>query len=205
MLAALASGATQVVTYGAGNFTTPLPHAGEGHDAKGGRDIPYALLVAICMSGGIFVSGRVIDRFVKTSRQAYAVVPALSLAAAAPFFLGFIWAPAWPVALLFLIGPTFLNYFYLSSSVALVQDEVRPDQRVLSGALLLLVMNLIGLGLGPTFVGAMSDHFHAANPRHSLQLAFLCLLPFYGVAILLFLILAQVLRRRAVIFKGDVQ
>ena len=50
--------------------------------------------------------------------------------------------------------PTFLNYFYLSPSVALVQEEVRPNERVLAGALLLLVMNLIGLGLGPTFLGA---------------------------------------------------
>ena len=45
--------------------------------------------------------------------------------------------------------PVFLNYFYLSSSVALVQEEVRPDQRVMSGALLLLVMNFIGLGSDP--------------------------------------------------------
>ena len=55
----------------------------------------------------------------------------------------------------------FLNYFYLSSAVTLVQEEVRPHERVLSGALLLLVMNLIGLGLGPTFLGAVSDYFRA--------------------------------------------
>ena len=84
---------------------------------------------------------------------------------AIPLYLGFVWAPSWPLALLFLSGPTFLNYFYLSSSVALVQEEVRPDQRVMSGALLLLVMNFIGLGLGPTYVGAASDFFRAAHPR----------------------------------------
>ena len=46
-----------------------------------------------------------------------------------------------------------------------MQEEVRPNQRVLSGALLLLVMNLIGLGLGPTWVGAASDWFRAEHPR----------------------------------------
>ena len=96
--------------------------------------------------------------------------------------------------MLFRSGPTFLNYFYLSSSVALVQEEVRPDQRVTSGALLLLVMNLIGLGLGPTFVGMVSDFFRATHPTNSLQMAFYALLPFYGVAILLFLWLARILR-----------
>jgi MFS family permease len=90
-----------------------------------------------------------------------------------------------------------LNYFYLSASIALVQEEVRPDQRVMAGALLLLVMNFIGLGLGPTYVGAASDYFHAAHPHNSLQLALYTLTPFYLVAILIFLWLARVLRRQS--------
>ena len=138
MLAAFGSGATQVVTYGAGNFTTLFLMREKGM-TLGEVAIYYALLVAICMSAGIFISGRVIDRFVKTSRQAYATVPALSLVCAIPFFFGFVWAPKRPLALMFMVRPSLLNYFYLSSCVALVQDEVQPNQRVLSGALLLLV------------------------------------------------------------------
>jgi hypothetical protein len=88
-----------------------------------------------------------------------------------------------------------LNYFYLSSSVALVQEEVRPDQRVMSGALLLLVMNFIGLGFGPTWVGAASDWFAAHGRPHALQAALYTLTPFYGIAILIFLWLARTLRR----------
>ena len=83
----------------------------------------------------------------------------------------------------------------LRNSIALVQEEVRPDQRVMAGALLLLVMNFIGLGLGPTYVGAASDYFQAAHPEHSLQIALYTLTPFYVVAIVLFLWLARILRR----------
>ena len=90
---------------------------------------------------------------------------------AIPFYIAFVWAPDWQHALAYLIGPTLLNYFYLSASVTLVQQEVRPDQRVMSGALLLLIMNMIGLGLGPTYVGAASDFFRAYSPDHSLQMA----------------------------------
>jgi len=72
---------------------------------------------------------------------------------------------------------------------------VRPDQRVMSGALLLLIMNLIGLGLGPTFVGAASDFFRPSHPHHSLQRALYMLAPLYVVAISLFLALARVLRK----------
>ena len=96
-------------------------------------------------------------------------------------------------------GVTLFNYFYLSAAVTLVQEEVRPDQRVLCGALLLLVMNLIGIGVGPTYVGVMSDLFHPVHPHHSLQIAFLSLLPFYGIAILLFLQLGRILKREATI------
>ena len=124
------------------------------------------------------------------------MLPAASLTLAIPFYVAFVWAPSWPLALIFLIGPFTLNYFYLSSAVTLVQEEVRPDQRVMSGALLLLVMNLIGLGLGPTWVGAASDYFRAEYPDHSLQMALYTLIPAYFVAIGLFLWLSRVLGRK---------
>jgi len=149
------------------------------------------------MGGGIFISGWVIDRFTRRWKQAYALIPAASLVLAIPFFIGFIWAPTWQLALAFLLGPYCFNFFYLSSSVTLTQEEVRPDQRVTSGALLLLIMNLMGMGIGPTFVGAASDYFHASHPHNSLQLAFWLLVPFYAIAIAIFLWLARVLRREA--------
>jgi predicted MFS family arabinose efflux permease len=197
MLAAFGGGVTQIVTYGAGNFSTLILMREKGMTLSEVA-IWYALIVAIFMSGGIYVSGRVIDRFTRVSKTAYALIPAASLAASAPFFLGFTLAPTWQLALAFSAGSTSLNYFYLSSAVALTQQEVAPDQRVLSGALLLLIMNLMGLGLGPTFVGMVSDHFRPTHPHNSLQLAFLCLLPFYGLAILLFLMLARVLKREEI-------
>jgi MFS family permease len=196
MLAALGSGATQFITYGVGNFATLFLMREKGMTLAQ-IAVWYALVVFVGMGGGIFISGRVIDRFTRRSKQAYALVPAVSLILAIPFYLAFVWAPTWPLALAFLMGPNFLNYFYLSSSVALVQQEVRPDQRVMSGALLLLVMNFIGLGLGPTYVGAASDWFHANHYAHSLQLALYTLVPFYFLAIFLFFWLARVLRREA--------
>ena len=194
VLAALGSGATQMITYGMGNFTTLFLMREKGMTL---REVAvwYALVAAIGMGSGMIVSGRVIDRLTRRSRAAYATVPAISLAIALPFYVAFLWAPTWPLALVFLTGAMMLNYFYLSSSVALVQEEVRPDQRVMSGALLLLVMNFIGLGFGPTWVGAASDWFKARGTAHALQAALYTLTPFYVVAILLFLWLARTLRR----------
>ncbi len=195
LLASFGSGATQFITYGLGNFATLFLMREKGM-ALADVAVWYALVVGVGMSAGIFCSGWAIDRFTRQSKRAYGLVPAISLILAIPFYCAFVWAPSWPLALVFLTAPTFLNYFYLSSSVALVQAEVRPNQRVMSGALLLLVMNFIGLGLGPTYVGAASDVFRASHPDHSLQMALYTLVPFYVLAIGLFFWLARVLGRR---------
>jgi MFS family permease len=204
VLVALASGATQFVTYGQLNFAVLFLVREKGMTLKQVA-VYYALVVAIGMGRSMLASGRVIDRFTRRSKQAYALVPAASLALALPFYLAFVWAPSWRLALLFLAGTMFLNYFYLTSAVTLVQEEVRPDQRVMSGALLLLIMNLIGLGLGPTFVGAASDYFHASHPHQSLQIALYMLASLYVVAVLLFLALARVLRNESRTVGGTIR
>jgi predicted MFS family arabinose efflux permease len=190
VLVSLATAATQFVTYASLNFTTLFLMREKGM-TLGELAIYYSLLVGIGVSAGMYVSGRLVDRFAPRWKQAYALVPAAAMVLAIPFFIGFVWAPTWPLAMLFLAGPMFFNYFYLSPAVALVQEEVRPQERVLAGALLLLVMNLVGLGLGPTYLGAMSDWLRPGHPDHSLQLAFYTLTPFYGLAALLFLLLSR--------------
>ncbi len=196
MLAALGSGATQFVTYGLGNFAVLFLMRDKGMSLSD-VGIWYALVLVVGMGGGMLLSGRIIDRMTRNSRAGYAIAPAASLAVAMPFYLGFIWAPTWPLALMLLSVVMVFNYFYLSASVALVQDEVAPNQRVLSGALLLLVMNFIGLGLGPTWVGFASDWFKAHGAPLYLQSALYTLTPFYLIAIALFVALARRLAREA--------
>ena len=193
LLAALGSGATQFVTYGLGNFAVLFLMEGKGMQL-GEVAIWYALAVLIGMGGSMIVSGWVLDRLTRRSRGGYATAPAISLAIALPFYVAFVWAPGWPLALALLTVVMLFNYVYLSASVALVQDEVRPNQRVLSGALLLLVMNFIGLGLGPTYVGAASTWLKEHDYQNTLQLALYSITPFYLLAIFLFLWLARILR-----------
>ena len=192
----LACGATQFVTYATLNFTTLFLMREKGMTLKEVA-VYYALLVGVTICAGMYTSGRLIDRYAPRSRTAYAWLPAVALSIAIPFFVGFAWAPGWRLALLFLAVPMFLNYFYLSPAVALVQEQVQPHERVLAGALLLLVMNLIGLGLGPTFLGAASDWFRADHPQNSLQLAFYALVPFYVLAVVCFGWLARAIGREA--------
>lgn len=195
LLAALGSGATQFVTYGLGNFAVLFLMREKGMTLSE-IAVWYALVIIVGMGGGMIASGKLIDRLSVRSRKSFATAPAASLAIAAPFYLGFVWAPTWGIALALLTIVMFFNYFYLSCSVTLVQEEVAPNQRVLAGALLLLVMNFIGLGLGPTWVGAASDWFAArGSTGNSLEHALYTLTPFYAVAIVFFMMLARVIGR----------
>ncbi|WP_262690065.1 spinster family MFS transporter [Kordiimonas aestuarii] len=202
LLAAAASGAANFITYGTANFATLFLMREKGMEL-GDVAVWYALVVGIGMSAGIFVSGRLTDRFGARSRSAYATIPAISLLLAVPFFLGFVWSPTWEIALLFLVVPMFLNSFFLTATVTFVQGEVRPDQRVISGALLLLVMNFIGLGLGPTYVGMASDFFRESYGNHSLQAAFFALAPMYLIAALMYLYVARLINRSKAITEGS--
>ena len=196
VMVSLASGAGNFITYGLLNFTVLFLMREKGMTLE---DVAvwYALVVGIGMSAGIYASGRIVDRFARRSKTAFATVPAASLILALPVVLGFVWAPTWEVALVFLVVPMFLNSFFLSATVTFVQSEVAPERRVISGALLLLVMNFIGLGLGPTYVGMASDFFLPTYGEHALQAAYYALAPMYLVAALLFLWLARLIKRSA--------
>jgi MFS family permease len=194
-LAGFGGGATQFVTYGLGNFAVLFLIREKGMTLEQ-IAVFYAIALVIGMCGGMVLSGWLIDRVTRHSRIGYALAPAGSLAIAMPFYIAFVWAPTWPLALWLLTITMFFNYFYLSCSVALTQDEVPPNQRVLAGALLLLVMNFTGLGLGPTWVGAVSDWAKARGDAHSLQFALYTLTPFYLIAIGLFLWLSRVIRKQ---------
>jgi MFS family permease len=196
VLAALGGGITQIITYGLQNFAVLFLMREKGM-TLGEVAIWYALVVFIGMTGSMVVSGKLVDHFTKRTKAAYALIPMTSLILAVPVYVAFVWTPSWSLACVLLTVAFFLNYFYLSSTVTLVQQDVRPDQRVMSGALLLLVMNFLGLGLGPTYVGAASDFFRAWSPQHSLQLSLYTCVAFYAVAIFIFFSLARVLRRQS--------
>jgi predicted MFS family arabinose efflux permease len=191
----LACGATQFITYALLNFSTLFLMREKGMTLEQVA-VYYSVVIGVSISLGMYASGKLIDRHARRSRRAYAWLPAIGLAVALPFFVAFVAVPGWPLALALLSVPACCNYFYLSPAVTLVQEEVQPHERVMAGALLLLVMNLIGLGLGPTFVGAVSDALRASHPDNSLQLALYTLIPFYGLAIACFFWLARALQAR---------
>jgi predicted MFS family arabinose efflux permease len=154
-----------------------------------------SITLAIGLGAGIWASGALADRFGPGDLRMYAVVPGVALALGAPAMLAATAIDDWRLALPVFGVTLALSIFYLAPSIAVVQSLVPPDQRSTASAMMLLILNLLGLGCGPLFIGMVSDAALAEHGAQSLRVAFYALAPMFGIAALVNLIAARVLGR----------
>ncbi|MBI1359824.1 MAG: MFS transporter [Alphaproteobacteria bacterium] len=190
VLTALGCGLTALVGYAAlgwnVSFLTRVKHMAIGDIA-----LYYAMMIAVAMGLGTWLSGLIVDWLVKRSKIWYAMLPAIAVGLSIPFYVGYVYAPTWQVALACLAGPTFLTIMYLAPALAVVQNSVKPAQRTQAGAMLLMVLNLIGLGGGPSLVGTLSTWFHESkgmSDAAGLQAAMFWVTPFYAITVVVLLL-----------------
>lgn len=89
----------------------------------------------------------------------------------------------------FVVLLSLLTGLLLTSSgvqFAIAQSVVKSDMRAISSALLILLINLIGLGFGPLIVGGLSDIFLETKGNQSLRYAMLCVTPLYFIGVFCF-------------------
>jgi MFS family permease len=144
----------------------------------------YSMVLGITGIIGTFGAGWLVDRLSLKDSRWYAWVPAIAFTLTLPALAGLVWAPSWPIALLFLAVPSLLNNMYLAPALTVVQNAVPPARRTMSGAILLFILNLVGLGGGPLYVGYISDHAKAQYGEHSLIIGFAALFPVIVLTIL---------------------
>lgn len=144
----------------------------------------YSLVLGISGVIGTFMAGWLADKLSQKDRRWYAWIPALAFTATVPFWLGLLWAPTWQIALAFIAVPALLNTMYLAPALAVVQNTVAPARRTISSATLLFVLNLVGLGCGPVFVGRISDLAKPQYGEQSLAIGFAALIPVIGLTVL---------------------
>jgi MFS family permease len=106
---------------------------------------------------GTFLGGWLSDRLSARDLRWYAWLPALGSVAVVPFVLLFYLWPDGRTALALAALPAILAGLYLGPTFAMTQALVPARMRAQAAAVLLLILNLIGLALGPQFVGLLSD------------------------------------------------
>jgi predicted MFS family arabinose efflux permease len=153
----------------------------------------YSIALGLSLALGISLSGYLTDRFAHRRASAYALIPAIGLAASLPFYLAALLTSSWQTSLALLSVPICLGTMFLTPTIAFAQNHVRADQRSTVSALLMFVLNLIGIGGGPLFVGFMSDALQPHYGALSLHWAMLSLCTMFVVAILICLATASTL------------
>jgi predicted MFS family arabinose efflux permease len=113
--------------------------------------------VAAASALGTVLTGWLAGRLVNRSATAIAWLPGLGLILSVPFYvMGFTTGSLWLAAAGLCIGGC-VKYGYLAAQYTIAQAVVSPRFRAVSTAILLFVVNLLGYGLGPLFIGAVSD------------------------------------------------
>jgi MFS family permease len=138
----------------------------------------YALALGATGIVGTVVSGWLADKLSQKDRRWFAWIPAIAFALSIPFWFGILWAPTWQIAMLFLLGPMLMNQAYLAPALTVAQNAVAPAQRTMTGAILLFVLNLVGLGVGPVYVGWIADKMEPAHGDQALAYGYAAVIPF---------------------------
>lgn len=120
---------------------------------------------------GAFLGGYLNDRLSKRRAGAGLAVIAVVTAAVYPFSVGAYLVPELWLCGALLVFQIFGGGMYLAPSFALVQSLARLRMRSVAAAVKMLAINLIGLGLGPWAVGALSDMLRPAFGDDSLRIA----------------------------------
>ncbi len=143
--------------YGYGSATFVPSFLARVHEVPLGLRGTLIALIVVSGAIGNVAGGRLADRFGARDARWYLWVPGIATLLGAPAAAAFYLWPTPYVAVAIGCVPTILGAMYLGPTFALTQTMVRPRMRALASAILLFVINMIGLGGGPTFVGWLSD------------------------------------------------
>lgn len=118
---------------------------------------------------GTFGGGWLADRLGRTDARRRLGSSALATVAALPFLYAFLYLDDPQLALVAYAPAVVLGAMYLGPAFAFAQVEAKPEQRALASAVLLFLINLIGLGLGPWLTGFLNDTFAATQGEHAVR------------------------------------
>jgi predicted MFS family arabinose efflux permease len=136
-----------------------------------------ALISGLGGAIGVFLGGFIADRLSVRDKRWYTWVSAIAGLISVPFIAGTYLAGSAYAALGLMVIPGLLHNMYLGCTLATTHSLVGLRMRALSSAILFLILNLIGLGMGPLLVGMLSDYLQVGHGSDSLRLAMLYLLP----------------------------
>lgn len=152
-------------------------------------------LFALGLIGSV-AGGWIADRIGPNRPEAYGVIPGITLLTTVPFFLGGLMVRDGGTSLLFFAIPLLLSYAWIGPGLAATQTLTPPNSRAAVAAIIGFFNNLIGIGLGPLAVGALSDFLRRSHSEgEALRLALMAGSCAFALAAILFVAAGYALKR----------
>ena len=142
------------------------------------------MVVIIASTAGTFFGGVLADWLGKRDRRWNSWIVAVIYAIGLPVGIVAFTSDDTQLVMWLMPVPVFVAGAYLGPTFAMVQNLVGLRMRALASAILLFVINLIGMGAGPWLTGFLSDFFAEEHGRHSLRYALFLMgfLNIWGIA-----------------------
>jgi predicted MFS family arabinose efflux permease len=148
-----------LASYFVRNYTPELTELAAGFGMQPRGFLGTALGVASGIGGvvGSLVGGWFADKYGAKDLRAYALLPAVFPILSTPILWWALSTANLPLAFGLLIVPTIGHALWYGPVYGGVQGLVPPGMRATAAAVLLFVMNMIGLGCGPLLFGVAND------------------------------------------------
>jgi MFS family permease len=129
------------------------------HVAPSRLSFLLSVIAVASMAAGLLLGGFGVDRAARRDQRWYVWGPALTLMIAAPaFVLGFNQSTIPATVAVLMVGHVAL-FVYFTPTLAIAQNMVGANMRASSAFVVSLTIGLVGIGLGPTLTGFLSDAF----------------------------------------------
>lgn len=130
-----------------------------------------AIVIGLLGAVGTWAGGTLADRLGKSKPEWRLMFVALTILAAKPLSVIFYFSDNTTFALTMFIVPAVVGTMFTGPTFAHVYSRLAPEQRAMATAIMMLILNLVGLGLGPVLVGFISDLLSTTLGQDSLRYA----------------------------------
>jgi len=175
----IAVGMTAVVALGAVAWLPSFLVRTHGMQV-GNVGLYLALVIGIGGAAGNYVGGRLSDYLRARDIRWSLWLVTCAILVTKPLIISSYIVGGLPLALALLALPAIVGGVFYGPSIAVLHNRVPAASRAIASALLLLMVNVVGLGLGPLLVGALSDALSGSFGKDSLRYS-LAITQFLGV------------------------
>lgn len=154
--------------------------------------LALGLIHLIGYGAGTYYGALITEKLAKKNISAYGWVPGTALIVGVPCLIAAFWVDDVIIHLCLLTIYLIAAGVYLGPSFAAAQTLAPINMRAMSTALFFLILNLIALGGGPTFIGEMSQRLIPEHGEtHALRLAITWLAIPYVMSMIAFFVAAR--------------